>query len=344
MLGNTPLVSIIVPVYNAEKYLHYCVDSIIGQSYTNLEILLIDDGATDQSPRICDEYANQDQRITVIHQTNGGIGKAQNTGLDHAHGDYIAFADNDDILDKHNIEYLLHAILQTGADMSKARWRQFGVSQLDDIIEDAKEGAPQPDSITLFKHPLHAYQTVFCKTLRLAGDILGQHTEAKYFNEANWCRLYKRNLFDHIRFPRGGSYAQDVFIAGQLYEHMGLVADLNVVLYNWLQSSGSVTHSQKSYRYYHDNFMAGLSNFNINRMLGVTPMRSYYTLIGSFEEQKTAKDYDLPENRERHEMDRILLDQLLGSLTPVQRITCSVTRRIRLLEKRVYDARVKNMK
>ena len=96
----TPLISVIVPVYNAEDYLRYCIDSILQQSYTNLEVILVDDGAKDSSPAICDEYATQDSRVTVIHQENGGIAKAQNTGLDAAHGEYIAFSDNDDILNR----------------------------------------------------------------------------------------------------------------------------------------------------------------------------------------------------------------------------------------------------
>ena len=107
----TPLISVIVPVYNAEDYLRYCIDSILQQSYTNLEVILVDDGAKDSSPAICDEYATQDSRVTVIHQENGGIAKAQNTGLDAAHGEYIAFSDNDDILNRRNIGYLLHALL-----------------------------------------------------------------------------------------------------------------------------------------------------------------------------------------------------------------------------------------
>ncbi len=159
----TPLISVIVPVYNAEDYLRYCVDSILQQSYTNLEVILVDDGAKDSSPAICDEYAAQDSRVTVIHQENGGIAKAQNTGLDAAHGEYIAFADNDDILDRRNIEYLLHALQNTGADMSKARWRQFGVSQLGEVSKEAETGAQAPGKITVFEHPLAAYQTVFCK-------------------------------------------------------------------------------------------------------------------------------------------------------------------------------------
>ncbi|MEE0215433.1 MAG: glycosyltransferase [Bifidobacterium longum] len=343
MPNSTPLVSIIVPVYNAEDYLRYCVDSILQQSYANLEVILVNDGAKDSSPQICDEFAAQDNRVTVIHQENGGIAKAQNTGLDAAHGEYIAFADNDDILDRHNIEYLLHALQNTGADMSKARWRQFGVSQLDEVAQEAATGAETPSKITVFEHPLAAYQTVFCKSLRIIGDKLGRSTEARYFNEANWCRLYKRELWDGIRFPEG-MYAQDVMVAGDLYIRMRKVADLGVNLYNWLQSAGSVTHQERSFGFYHDNFAAGAANFRLCLEQGVRPGRSYYTLVGALHEETTAPDFSDALNEQQHKADQDELNELLGKLSYVQRLHCAMIRQIRLLEKHIYDARIKNMK
>lgn len=343
MPNSTPLVSIIVPVYNAEDYLRYCVDSILQQSYANLEVILVDDGAKDSSPQICDEFAAQDNRVTVIHQENGGIAKAQNTGLDAAHGEYIAFADNDDILDRHNIEYLLHALQNTGADMSKARWRQFGVSQLDEVAQEAATGAETPSKITVFEHPLAAYQTVFCKSLRIIGDKLGRSTEARYFNEANWCRLYKRELWDGIRFPEG-MYAQDMMVAGDLYIRMRKVADLGVNLYNWLQSAGSVTHQERSFGFYHDNFAAGAANFRLCLEQGVRPGRSYYTLVGALHEETTAPDFSDALNEQQHKADQDELNELLGKLSYVQRLHCAMIRQIRLLEKHIYDARIKNMK
>ena len=343
MPNSTPLVSIIVPVYNAEDYLRYCVDSILQQSYANLEVILVDDGAKDSSPQICDEFAAQDNRVTVIHQENGGIAKAQNTGLDAAHGEYIAFADNDDILDRHNIEYLLHALQNTGADMSKARWRQFGGSQLDEVAQEAATGAETPSKITVFEHPLAAYQTVFCKSLRIIGDKLGRSTEARYFNEANWCRLYKRELWDGIRFPEG-MYAQDVMVAGDLYIRMRKVADLGVNLYNWLQSAGSVTHQERSFGFYHDNFTAGAANFRLCLEQGVRPGRSYYTLVGALHEETTAPDFSDALNEQQHKADQDELNELLGKLSYVQRLHCAMIRQIRLLEKHIYDARIKNMK
>lgn len=332
-----PLVSIIVPVYNAQDYLRYCVDSILAQSHTNLEVMLVDDGASDDSPRICDEYAAADARVTVIHQPNGGIAKAQNAGLDAARGDYIAFADNDDILDRRNIELLLHALESTGADMSKARWRQFGVSQLDAVAADAAAGAEPPASITVFRDPLRAYQTVFCKSLRLLGDRLGRNTEARYFNEANWCRLYRRELWDGLRFPEG-MYAQDTAIAGELYLRMDRVADLDISLYNWLQHPQSVTHRKTDASFHHDHVTAASRNFELCLSHGIPPMRSYYTLMNSLHDEARAVratgGAELPD---------AAAAALPRRLPIAQRLRCAMLRGIRLLEKGVYDRSIKSL-
>lgn len=341
--NQQPLISIIVPVYNAEDYLHYCVDSILGQSYTNLEVILVDDGAKDSSPAICDAYAAQDPRVKVIHQTNGGISKAQNAGLDSAHGEYIAFSDNDDILDRCNIEYLLHALVSTGADMSKARWRQFGVSQLESVAAEAAQGAAEPGKITVFEHPLAAYQSVFCKSLRLIGDKLGRNTEARYFNEANWCRLYKRELWDGLRFPEG-MYAQDTAIAGKLYVRMNKVADIDVSLYNWLQRSESVTHQKRDFSFHHDHVTAALDNFQLCLDQNVLPMRSYYTLVSELQAERTSPDFGSPENKQQHRDDQKNTHKTLANLSPIARAHCALIRHLRLSEKVIYDAKIKNMR
>ena len=202
MTDIRPLVSIIVPVYNAEKYLPYCIDSILAQSYQTLEIILVDDGATDKSPQICDSYAALDSRVHVIHQENGGIAKAQNAGLDAAHGEYVAFADNDDILDCHNIEFLLHALLSSGSDMSKARWQQFGISQLDKVKSVAAVGATAPNKVTAFKNPLRSYQTVFCKSLRLIGDILKKKYRSSLLQRGELVPLIQTRIVGRHSFPR----------------------------------------------------------------------------------------------------------------------------------------------
>ena len=101
---NSPLISVIVPVYNVENFLHECVDSIINQSYSNLEIILINDGSSDKSGEICEIYALKDSRIKVYHKKNGGLSESRNMGLDHATGSYISFVDSDDYVHSRFIE------------------------------------------------------------------------------------------------------------------------------------------------------------------------------------------------------------------------------------------------
>ncbi len=115
MIDKNPLVSVIVPVYNVEPYLRECLDSIVNQSYNNLEIILVDDGSTDDSGRICDDYSTSDTRIQVIHQQNGGLSVARNTGLINATGRYIYFLDSDDWIDNDMIEVLVNEMQQTEA-------------------------------------------------------------------------------------------------------------------------------------------------------------------------------------------------------------------------------------
>lgn len=114
------LVSIIVPIYNSEKYLHECVDSIILQTYRELEIILVDDGSLDSSGKICDEYAHRDRRVKVIHKTNGGVSSARNVGIDAAHGEYIMFVDSDDKITSICIEKMILVMEEENLDIVSA--------------------------------------------------------------------------------------------------------------------------------------------------------------------------------------------------------------------------------
>lgn len=117
MSNINTLVSVIVPVYKVEKYLHRCIDSIINQTYKNLEIILVDDGSPDNCGKICDEYAEKDNRIKVIHKSNGGLSSARNAGLDVANGDYVYFVDSDDYIDTKLVEDNLNLAIEHDADM-----------------------------------------------------------------------------------------------------------------------------------------------------------------------------------------------------------------------------------
>ena len=117
-MKNNYLVSIIVPVYNTEKYLKKCLDSIINQTYSNIEIILIDDGSTDNSPKICDEYKSRNNNIKVIHQTNSGVSTARNVGLDAAIGEYVGFIDSDDYIDNNMVEKIMKEIIYDNLDIA----------------------------------------------------------------------------------------------------------------------------------------------------------------------------------------------------------------------------------
>ena len=115
---NNPLISIIVPIYNVEVYIRNCVDSILGQSYENIEIILVDDGSPDNCGDICDEYGSKDKRIKVIHKKNGGLSSARNAGIDIATGDYLGFIDSDDWIESDMYESLYTALTSHKADIS----------------------------------------------------------------------------------------------------------------------------------------------------------------------------------------------------------------------------------
>lgn len=369
--NENPLVSIIVPVYNSAKYLSGCVDSILAQTYKNIELILVDDGSKDDSGKICDSYASKDSRVKVIHQQNGGISRAQNAGLDAASGEFIAFADNDDILDCKNIEILLNAILQSGASMSKAKWQQFGLSSLEQIKKEAGLGArglsadksqatarlenlPQ---IKIVKNPLKAYQTVFCKIFRIIGNKLGKNSETRYFNEANWCRLYKREVWEGVRFPEG-KFAQDTAMASVLYSRMNYVAHVDAVLYYWLQRADSVTHKMRDAGFYHDHIDAVRANWDLCLEHNVVPARSYYTMVGNLRYERCAlksgentlnggknSDAEIQKIYEKnYAKDVEFAKSAVKKLTILQRAQCFTMACVRNLEKIIYDYKIKNMK
>ena len=122
---ETELISVIVPVYNVERYLRRCVDSILHQTYRNLEVLLVDDGSTDASGAICDEYAAQEERVTAVHQKNGGLSAARNAGLERAQGTYLCFVDSDDFLNSRMLETLCRDLQEQDADVAVVGFRMF---------------------------------------------------------------------------------------------------------------------------------------------------------------------------------------------------------------------------
>jgi len=197
---SVPLISVIVPVYKVEPYLHKCVDSIISQTYANLEIILVDDGSPDNCGKICDEYAGRDKRVKVVHKENGGLSDARNTGLDIAKGSFVAFIDSDDFITVNYAEYLYGLITKYDADISVCNYlpiREDGVAikSKDSLIEDKfyrKEDFKALFTAMLYEENLATYDSACTK-------------------------LYKKILFENIRFPKGKLF-EDVRTVPQLLQ------------------------------------------------------------------------------------------------------------------------------
>lgn len=218
-----PLVSVIIPVYNVEAYLRECIDSVIGQTYTNLEILLIDDGSPDGCGAICDEYALADPRIKVIHQQNGGLSAARNTGLDHACGEFICVIDSDDFIDANMIEILSDRLIRDNADL---------------VICDIALCHNRSD-IWSCDSPLTD------RTFTLE-EFVEEYQAWQYI--VAWNKLYRRSLFRELRYPAGYIHEDNATIHRILGE-CRTIATVPERLYFYRQRKGSITNSNLSIKH-----------------------------------------------------------------------------------------------
>ena len=163
-MSENPLISVIIPVYNVAKYLPRCLDSVYQQTYNNLEIILVDDGSTDNSLEICNQYAKQDKRIVVIHQENGGLSAARNSGMDHMQGEFFTFIDSDDWVTPDYCEVLFQAIKKSGADVSASIF----IHTWPDNTHSSPKGFPLTD-LLLEKEELSLFllNIIQCATMKL---------------------------------------------------------------------------------------------------------------------------------------------------------------------------------
>lgn len=220
-----PLISIIVPIYKVEPYLRCCLDSIVNQSYTNLEIILVDDGSPDECPQICDEYAAKDKRIIVIHKENGGLSDARNAGLDICRGEYVSFVDSDDWIDVKFVEILVTYIQKENSDIAIGKFEKKYEKDLNDKTTQ-KVNTPSMEILS----NKQAIKNLFSK-------------DGVCFGTA-WCKLYTRTLFNNIRFPIGMLHEDDYTLYKILYGSKKIIL-LNVPLYFYLQRSDSIMGSAK---------------------------------------------------------------------------------------------------
>ena len=187
------MISVIIPIYNTKDYLKACVDSVINQTYRDIEILLVDDGSTDGSEKMCGEYAQTDSRIKVIHKKNGGLADARNAGIEKSSGEYLFFIDSDDTIEKDCIEVLYDLIVSTDSDMSLGE--VYYVDENDEPIEKHNRTSPVVDEVV---------------TPREYIEKLMLPTSNFYCNACG--KIFKKSLFDSIRYPVGRIHEDEAVI------------------------------------------------------------------------------------------------------------------------------------
>ena len=220
---QNPLISIIVPIYKVEPYLRRCLDSIVNQTYTNLEIILVDDGSPDGCPQICDEYAAKDKRIVVIHKENGGLSDARNAGLKIASGAFISFVDSDDWVNDHYIETLYLAQNKFNADLVIAEHQDI----YDDYVCNKK--AQQSN---IFIENINRNETL----KRLFCQNKSSYTVA-------WGKLYRKQLLEDFYFPIG-KFHEDEFTTYLLFHKADTICYTNEVIYNYRQRTDNITSTE----------------------------------------------------------------------------------------------------
>ena len=233
-----PLITIIVPVYNVRTYAGECIESLMHQTYTNLEILLVDDGSTDGSGELCEEYARRDNRVRVIHQENQGLSGARNTGLDHASGEYVAFVDSDDRVISAFIARLYRLLQQYHADIAACAY----VKESDKMQNLSKSRRGSLYNIHFFKNDKRV--TNICMS---SGKMLRQwHGRYKKYETVAWNKLYHASVLNggsdnrKIRFPQGRKH-EDVLTSHLIVENANRIVLTTQVLYCYRSREDSIT-------------------------------------------------------------------------------------------------------
>ena len=212
------LISVVLPVYHTERYLDRCVTSVVNQTYSNLEIILVDDGSPDNCPKMCDEWAERDSRIRVIHKENGGLSDARNAGVAVATGEFLAFVDSDDYLEEEMYELMISALRRTGAQMARC-----GIN----TVAKGKKRSRYCDK----KQRVFSAEEALREVL-LCGSIHGTAYD----------KVFRRDYFHGRKFPEGEIY-EDMAIIPRMIGQAGAVVRVGVPLYNYRLDNASITRS-----------------------------------------------------------------------------------------------------
>lgn len=223
------MISVIIPVYNVKNYIERCLNSVISQTYKELEIIAVDDGSTDGSGEICDIYAQKDNRIRVIHQSNHGQSYARNAALDIAGGDYIAFVDSDDFIHPQMYEILTGIMTKTDADMVIAD--KYTVNE-SEYAEFKFENFPDEYIKKIEKVSYEGKEELFTQMDRRSLQLISQ-----------WNRIYKKKVFHDVRFPVGKIH-EEIYVVHKELWNCEKIVFADIKLYAYLQRNGSTMHSQ----------------------------------------------------------------------------------------------------
>ena len=238
------LISIIVPLYNSGKYVAECIESLINQTYKNIEIILVDDGSTDNAGIICDEYAKKDNRIIVIHKENSGAADSRNRGLDVANGKYIHFSDSDDVENERIIEFLHKELVSNDADMVYT-----------DFVKFYNEEEAPIENVTGYSIEEHDKY-----------EILKKYYDQGHNHEITvipTCKLFKRELFDNVRFPSGRKGEDELTNYKLIYKAKKII-EIKAVLYYYRRYPGTLSSDwrTKPRHYMVEAFKEELDYFN----------------------------------------------------------------------------------
>ncbi|WP_346867985.1 MULTISPECIES: glycosyltransferase family 2 protein [unclassified Clostridium] len=220
---NSPIISVIIPIYNVEEFLPKCIDSVLNQTLKNVEIILVDDGSTDNSSIICDEYALLDNRITVIHKKNEGLSASRNIGIDVAKGNYLAFVDSDDWIEESMFEIMYNTIVTNDADMVVCNY-----------YEDYGMKSYIPKVAKAYYSEKKCFNNV---------QALEQLYKINWIFSLSWNKLYRKRLFGSFRYKEKVCF-EDEFIIHNLLFKCNKVIYLPQYFYHYYQREGSILHSK----------------------------------------------------------------------------------------------------
>ena len=289
------LISLIIPVYNTQAFVDRCVQSVLNQTYSNLQILLVDDGSSDLSGTICDQLAMKDSRITVVHQGNAGVSAARNTGMEMATGVYITFADSDDVLHPRMVERLCSLLLKNEADISSC-----------DYTSDEIDMNLSPDTTTLIFDTVNGISDMLCN---------------KHITYSVYCKLFKQSTVNGVQFHTEYSHNEDLLFCYEAFLKSKWIAHTKEKLYLYYENEESATrvafsHNRMTAIDVQDYILKDIRDQFSDSTLVETAVQQYLKVNVYTAMQMIASDYQSVNDFKRIQMNiqKRIKDLLTGNL------------------------------